>query len=85
MPIDRYFVGERLLLFLYPPSKLGLTSPVGGSLGRFNLDSAGNVALRPEYLVSPVTTRGGRQMRTSYVKSAVFIHEDSSRGGAVSG
>ena len=75
LPIDRYFVGERVLLFLYPPSKLGLTSPVGGSLGRFNLDSAGNVVLRPEYLLSPLTTHWGRQMRPSYVKSAVFIRE----------
>ena len=36
---ERYRVGERLLLFLYPASKLGLTSPVGGALGRIPLDS----------------------------------------------
>jgi hypothetical protein len=42
---DRYRVGERLLLFLYSPSKLGLTSPVGGALGRFAVDSGGNVIL----------------------------------------
>jgi hypothetical protein len=29
--------GERLLIFLYPPSRLGLTSPVGGSLGQVPL------------------------------------------------
>ena len=40
---ERYQPGERLLLFLYPPSKLGLTSPVGGQLGRFAVDSGGNV------------------------------------------
>jgi hypothetical protein len=39
----RYRSGERLLLFLYPPSKLGLTSPVGGPLGRFAVDRGGNV------------------------------------------
>lgn len=39
---ERYRPGERLLLFLYSPSKLGLTSPVGGSLGRFAVDSSGN-------------------------------------------
>jgi hypothetical protein len=42
---DRYRPGERLLLFLYSPSKLGLTSPVGGPLGRFALDSGGNALL----------------------------------------
>jgi hypothetical protein len=33
--------GERILIFLYPPSRLGLTSPVGGSLGQVALDSSG--------------------------------------------
>jgi hypothetical protein len=33
--------GQRVLLFLYPPSLLGLTSPVGGSRGVISLDSAG--------------------------------------------
>lgn len=37
--------GEHLLLFLYPPSRLGLTSPVGGPLGQIALDASGqNVA-----------------------------------------
>lgn len=42
---DRYRIGERLLLFLYSSSKLGLTSPVGGPMGRFAVDSGGNVIL----------------------------------------
>ncbi|MFZ0956780.1 MAG: hypothetical protein WAN60_10590 [Candidatus Sulfotelmatobacter sp.] len=40
---QRYAVGEHVLLFLYPPSKLGLTSAVGGALGQFRLDSAGGI------------------------------------------
>jgi len=32
--------GEHILIFLYPPSRLGLTSPVGGSLGQIALDSS---------------------------------------------
>src|SRR4051812_36245001 len=36
---ERYRVGEQVLLFLYPPSRLGLTSPVGGHLGRFAVDN----------------------------------------------
>src|SRR5579863_761601 len=38
---QRYVLGEHVLLFLYPPSKLGLTSAVAGPIGRFNLDPAG--------------------------------------------
>jgi hypothetical protein len=39
----RYRTGERLLLFFYAPGKLGLTSSVAGSLGRFPVDSSGNL------------------------------------------
>jgi hypothetical protein len=42
---ERYRLGERVLLFLYAPSKLGLTSPVSGSMGRFSMSSQGNVVL----------------------------------------
>ncbi len=45
---ERYRAGERLLLFLYSPSKLGLTSPVAGALGRFSLDSKSQVLLGTE-------------------------------------
>ena len=38
---QRYRVGERVLLFLYPPSKLGLTSCVAGEMGRFTHRSVG--------------------------------------------
>src|ERR1700758_722084 len=40
---ERYQVGERVLLFLYPPSRLGLNSPVGGPEGRFAVDDKGRV------------------------------------------
>jgi hypothetical protein len=42
---EPYHVGERLLLFLYSPSTLGLTSPVGGAAGRFAVDSGGNAVI----------------------------------------
>jgi hypothetical protein len=35
-----------VLLFLYPASRLGLTSPVGGPLGRFHVDNAGRVEVQ---------------------------------------
>ena len=47
---QRYRVGERVLLFLYPPSRLGLTSSVGGSMGRFNVDPWGRVLLSAHHL-----------------------------------
>jgi hypothetical protein len=37
-------IGEHLLIFLYPPSRLGLTSPVGGSSGLVALDASGQFA-----------------------------------------
>jgi len=40
---ERYRVGQRVMLFLYPPSALGLTSPVGGSAGRYEIDRSGRV------------------------------------------
>jgi hypothetical protein len=43
---ERYHPGERVLLFLYPPSRLGLTSPVGNRAGRFPVDRAGLVTLK---------------------------------------
>lgn len=42
---QRYKVGDHLLLFLYPPSKLGLTSSVGGAMGQFRLDPTGRILL----------------------------------------
>ena len=47
---QRYRVGERVLLFLYPPSKLGLTSCVAGGMGRFTIDPWGRVLLSAQHL-----------------------------------
>jgi hypothetical protein len=44
---ERYRPGERVLLFLYPPSKLGLTSPVAGPMGRFKIGADGRVIFDP--------------------------------------
>jgi hypothetical protein len=49
---QRYRVGERVLLILYPNSKLGLTSVVGGSLGRFAVDRTGWVQLTAEHVAA---------------------------------
>ena len=52
----QYRPGQRLLLFLYPRGPAGLTSVVGGRLGQFELDAAGNIVLRGDQqrlLLSP--------------------------------
>ncbi|MGO9126340.1 MAG: hypothetical protein ACLP6G_15820 [Terriglobales bacterium] len=54
---DRYRPGERVMLFLYPPSKLGLTSPVGGTSGRFGVDPGGQVIIEPRKVGFPTRTR----------------------------
>lgn len=47
---QRYRIGEHVLLFLYPPSKLGLTSCVAGGMGRFSVDARGRVLLSAHHL-----------------------------------
>ncbi|MGH9513724.1 MAG: hypothetical protein ACRD2U_16465 [Terriglobales bacterium] len=52
---EHYRVGERVTLFLFAPGKLGLTSPVGRQLGRFQLDPYGRVLLNREH-ISAIST-----------------------------
>jgi hypothetical protein len=50
---EQYRSGEQVFLFLYPSSKLGLTSPVAGSLGRHTVNPAGQVLPKPVGGVRP--------------------------------
>ncbi len=47
---ERYRVGERVFLFLYAPSRLGLTSPVAGGMGRFLVDPSGKILLSAAHI-----------------------------------
>jgi hypothetical protein len=49
---ERYRVGDRVLLFLYSPSKLGLTSPVAGAVGRFALDGQGRIVMSAQQMAA---------------------------------
>jgi hypothetical protein len=49
---QRYRVGERVFLFLYQPSKLGLTSCVGGAMGHFFVDPQGRVLITAQHLAA---------------------------------
>jgi hypothetical protein len=44
---EQYRAGQQVLLFLYPPSKLGLTSPVRGPAGRFRIGGKGRIVVSP--------------------------------------
>ncbi len=73
---QRYRVGERLLLFLYPASTLGLTSCVGGPLGRLAFDPWGRVSLSAQQISAfrrdPVL--GGRS-RVSFSDFALAVRQ----------
>jgi len=72
---ESYRPGEKVLLFLYPPSKLGLTSPVGGLNGRFNVDPGGRIIIDPR-------TGGGplhRLPRTGAPKKILLSPDDFAR------
>jgi hypothetical protein len=45
---DRYHTGERVLMFLYPRSEAGLTSPVAGDLGKIKVGPQGELRLTPQ-------------------------------------
>jgi hypothetical protein len=50
--------GQHVLIFLYPPSRLGFTSPVGGSIGQVALDSGGeNVPEHDQKSAAPAFLR----------------------------
>jgi hypothetical protein len=65
-----YRKGQHLLLFLYPPSRIGFTSPVADPMGRFTIDSSGAILFNEQQIeafrADPVL--GGK----SSVRYAVF-------------
>lgn len=64
---ERYRVGEHVFLFLYSPSRLGLTSPVAGGMGRFSMNWKGEILFSPQHVQSfandPIL---GGKISTSY-------------------
>lgn len=60
---ERYRVGQRMTIFLYPPSRAGLTSPVGGGAGRFDVDRDGQIILKP--IQRPIFFRNPQPPRTN--------------------
>ncbi|HEX4945247.1 MAG TPA: hypothetical protein VFZ34_01120, partial [Blastocatellia bacterium] len=63
--MPKYNVGEELVLFLYPESKLGLTSPVGQGQGKF--------------VVQHDTRSGQRILRNDRFNHALFARLDATK------
>jgi hypothetical protein len=76
---ERYRVGERVMLFLYSPSKLGLTSPVARPMGRFAIDSQGRIVINAQSVAAVASDPviGGR----SLVPYADFMRAIRRAGG----
>jgi hypothetical protein len=75
---ERYRVGERVLLFLYAPGKLGLTSPVAGAMGKFAMDSEGKIVMGAQHVATlaadPIL--GGKTVVT-YADFALAVRRSS--------
>ena len=69
----RLRAGERILLFLYPPSRLGLTSPVGGAQGQIHLDSTGQNVAESALLAWP-KSGSGRYQNSLSTREASGVH-----------
>jgi hypothetical protein len=68
--------GQHVLIFLYPLSRLGLTSPVGGALGQIALDQTGkNVAEHDPQAAAPRGLRNASspQPRVTLSKESVSV------------
>jgi hypothetical protein len=71
---ETYHVGERVLLFLYPSSRLGFTSPVHGIVGRFEMSTRETIAfnaVQTEFFSGQI--KGRRGVRISYAEFALCI------------
>jgi hypothetical protein len=62
---ERYHVGQQIVLCLYKPSRLGLTSPAGGSIGQISIDRSGKVLLQPEWQVATTAATSHVRVRKS--------------------
>ena len=57
--------GQHILIFLYPLSRLGLTSPVAGSLGQIALDPSGKYVSKQEvYVRNQISAKGSVDTNT---------------------
>jgi hypothetical protein len=83
---QRYRVGERVTLFLYAASKLGLTSSVGGPMGRFEMDAAHHILIseqhRQAFRYDPVLAG---KSRITFRELALAVHRATEHGAFAAG
>ena len=72
---ERYRPGQRVMLFLYPPSKLGLTSPVGGDRGHFKIDDGGRIVVPRRVLSPPATLPRSGELERNRIPLRDLIHQ----------
>jgi hypothetical protein len=70
----RLCAGERVLLFLYSPSRLGLTSLVGGAQGQIRLDSTGQSVAESALPARP-KSESGRYQNSPSAREASGVHK----------
>jgi hypothetical protein len=69
--------GQHVLLFLYAPSRLGFTSPVGGAAGEVLLDATG------KYVPAPTSVANFRSLNTSESSAPKTSSHPAVRSGSV--
>jgi hypothetical protein len=67
---DRYRKGQRVLIFVYPPSQTGFSSPVAGDVGTFTIGPGG--LLR----ITPLQARVLASQATSSQSGSLPIHRE---------
>jgi hypothetical protein len=78
--------GQHILIFLYPLSRLGFTSPVGGSLGQVALDPSGKNVSKYEQkagaAVSPRNESSPQPLVPADTQSVSVVQLERAIGGA---
>lgn len=77
----RYKIGEEILLFLYPESQYGFTSPVGGYQGKLSIKTD-PVSGKPAFVK---VLNKGKLLKDVEIKEAEAIKDDISPAGNISG
>jgi len=65
--------GQHVLLFLYPPGRLGFTSPVGGAFGQIALDSSGTYVVQGEMIRRNAVSRSNFLEHVPFVAPSVSV------------
>jgi hypothetical protein len=73
---NRYREGQHVLIFLYPPSDTGLSSPVAGDLGKIELGPQNLLRFTPQQVrfLSQAATANSQSDASSHTESTDSVH-----------